>query len=794
MNFKDFIKNLKEGHDIVYSSDYRTTPSGRKVRARRLVFKNAEPDRNDQAPVAPSIGNHRIAVTTSEPDHPMVSKRKETTQRFVRVFAHDKDTAIEQGMKHFKKKGFKVHGAEHVGMIHEETISESQVEFRLDNRDKIKGDHKPTFAEHEAKISDATDKAVYVKVPSHKADSFKNAMKVKHGVTAELAEETNLEFTEDIEHIDEMINEILSKDATAGDWIHDFIHSKDPKFAGKSKEKRKQMALAAYYAKQRNEAVDNHHSLWKYNKITGFWSHIRNVSPETKNDWLRVHMKDEPDEHFVVSRNKPYHNPIKENVNMPGDIEEGVDQDKQVMTEISDYFRRRKREEEIISGKRPARKKQPAQTSDYAKRRAQEKKQGMAEVDKHSLIGKIQRGHELKKKVDSSWKDIGDAQKAGDKAAGSRAFRKHERYANLERPGTWTKVDEQGVAEGKSSDKLAIRHQDIRKQSGLPHPDYYKEMSKSYDIEDDAERRAHQADIRKKYGLKENFNCEGDGMLSYKKFVNNLLECEEAEQVVSEEYEEVEQIDETAPIVHTANYTWGKMKTIHQGRDFSIPLHPEHHEAIAKLKHNQEHKFKDETGRHWIAKRQGNVVHFQSADLGGNLKTTVSHQSMKEEVEQIDEAKRIISTHGTGIHTAKVYRDPEYNEYQVHYFKNGKHMGEGPVSYHNDKSDAQSTAEHGLKRMNAMKEESGMLSYKDFINQLNEYESKGGVYVHKGTYGTSYQGDDEEEENETSSQSSVKRGRGRPAGSKSGARQKGSASGKSHSGVSIHSLHLPKTK
>lgn len=76
------------------------------------------------------------------------------------------------------------------------------------------------------------------------------------------------------------------------------------------------------------------------------------------------------------------------------------------------------------------------------------KEQGVAEADKHSFVGKIQRGHELKKKVDSSWKDIGDAQKAGDKAAGSRAFRKHERYANLERPGTWTKVDEQGVAEG----------------------------------------------------------------------------------------------------------------------------------------------------------------------------------------------------------------------------------------------------------------------------------------------------------------------------------------------------------
>jgi hypothetical protein len=56
--------------------------------------------------------------------------------------------------------------------------------------------------------------------------------------------------------IDEQINEVLSKDATAGDWIHDFVHSDNPKFADKSKDKRKEMALAAYYAKQRNEEVE----------------------------------------------------------------------------------------------------------------------------------------------------------------------------------------------------------------------------------------------------------------------------------------------------------------------------------------------------------------------------------------------------------------------------------------------------------------------------------------------------------------------------------------------------------
>lgn len=61
-------------------------------------------------------------------------------------------------------------------------------------------------------------------------------------------------FEEEI--VDELINEVLSKDASAGDWIHDFVHSDNPKFKGKSKAMRKKMALAAYYAKQRNEEVE----------------------------------------------------------------------------------------------------------------------------------------------------------------------------------------------------------------------------------------------------------------------------------------------------------------------------------------------------------------------------------------------------------------------------------------------------------------------------------------------------------------------------------------------------------
>jgi len=54
---------------------------------------------------------------------------------------------------------------------------------------------------------------------------------------------------------DNNIGETLSRSAKAGDYIDDFVHSKNPKFAGKSKKERINMALGAYYGKK-NENVE----------------------------------------------------------------------------------------------------------------------------------------------------------------------------------------------------------------------------------------------------------------------------------------------------------------------------------------------------------------------------------------------------------------------------------------------------------------------------------------------------------------------------------------------------------
>ena len=50
------------------------------------------------------------------------------------------------------------------------------------------------------------------------------------------------------------INEVLGKDADMGDYIKDFEKSDSPQFKGKSKEKRKEMAIAAYLSK--NEELE----------------------------------------------------------------------------------------------------------------------------------------------------------------------------------------------------------------------------------------------------------------------------------------------------------------------------------------------------------------------------------------------------------------------------------------------------------------------------------------------------------------------------------------------------------
>jgi len=87
-----------------------------------------------------------------------------------------------------------------------------------------------------------------------------------------------------------------------------------------------------------------------------------------------------------------------------------------------------------------------------------------------------------------------------------------------------------------------------------------------------------------------------------------------------------------AVTVKKANFSWGKMMTVHHGSDTSYPLHPEHQQAIAKLGDGEKTSFKDETNSTVHAHREGDTVHL-TRPRTSSTKTSVAHKHFNEETD-----------------------------------------------------------------------------------------------------------------------------------------------------------------
>lgn len=137
------------------------------------------------------------------------------------------------------------------------------------------------MADREEEVQDTSDYKLDKhgrKVKAHRIVFSKGEDDGKKGVSEQMKKTFNTfveQHTpklseEQLKELEQELNEVLGKDAKAGDWIHDFVHSDNPKFAGKSKEKRKQMALAAYYSAQRNEQYDLNLEAYDHEKHNPF--------------------------------------------------------------------------------------------------------------------------------------------------------------------------------------------------------------------------------------------------------------------------------------------------------------------------------------------------------------------------------------------------------------------------------------------------------------------------------------------------------------------------------------------
>ena len=66
----------------------------------------------------------------------------------------------------------------------------------------------------------------------------------------QLREFRQQQIEQELEGLDELLEKLKPSDPT-GKYIHDFVHSDNPKFAGKSKKERIRMALGAKYGAMR---------------------------------------------------------------------------------------------------------------------------------------------------------------------------------------------------------------------------------------------------------------------------------------------------------------------------------------------------------------------------------------------------------------------------------------------------------------------------------------------------------------------------------------------------------------
>jgi len=147
--------------------------------------------------------------------------------------------------KHLYKKGGELHT-----MTSQDVKPEHSARVDVYSRKPMKNEEvEQVEEEHQyIEVISKTGAKRHVKVHPSKAFAALNQYK-KDGNKARIVSKKSMK--EDVEQVDE----VLTKKTPIGTWISDFVHSKNPKFAGKSKKERMKQAMGAYYAKQRNESL-----------------------------------------------------------------------------------------------------------------------------------------------------------------------------------------------------------------------------------------------------------------------------------------------------------------------------------------------------------------------------------------------------------------------------------------------------------------------------------------------------------------------------------------------------------
>jgi len=533
--------------------------------------------------------------------------------------------------------------------------------------------------------------------------------------------------------IDEQINEVLSKDATAGDWIHDFVHSDNPKFEGKSKDKRKQMALAAYYAKQQNE------------------SHQAPIAPVPDKKYI----KGTPEHKAYKATKKPING-------MPTNVKEGSMKSFKEMVQTLDEVNQK--------------------TVALAKEIAKKHKNMTSDVSRGNV-------HIFNKHDDEAADRLVLAHTGTDKEGNDR-FHLHRVHSSAEdsdhRNLTAAEVHKHAARHitGKSMDEEVESIEEKSEQA---------KQNKTMKNMMDASRGA-------KFKLNNpvpDAEPEHKTARAHNVAIGRALRKEGYYEKPASAYRRKGDEVGGGSSKNDAPFDGPYTKTPGTVKDKSGAVHTPMSRARDLARQAMKKQMKEDIDLFFEAKDE--TEYGYEGDMAiSQLKTICRHAEefmgmLKPDTDLPEWVQSKITLATDYIQTAHDYMSSEMNEalkgnqHKIDKNKNGK------VDAHDFKI---------LRGEDNVKEEveTRTLSFSDFINQLNEYNpGPGGVTRVQGrSYGAQYrdpEGEDDADDKKkqvAKSEPAVKRGRGRPAGSKSGANQK-VTTGRKGSGVDYtgYKLHLP---
>jgi len=154
---------------------------------------------------------------------------------------------------------------------------------------------KPVTFKNNNKVAVAHDGGNWLPASVSYSDGTESSLHKDHDAAKAAAEKW---VNEEVE-----LEEKLAADATAADYIHDFVHSKNPRFEGMTKAQRTKMALGAFYSK--NEEVELYETKSSYPIYHSTYSDaVNHALDHHENNKLSVSPEDR-DTHVGLGPKKP---------------------------------------------------------------------------------------------------------------------------------------------------------------------------------------------------------------------------------------------------------------------------------------------------------------------------------------------------------------------------------------------------------------------------------------------------------------------------------------------------------